>query len=202
MRYPVYNEFCDEIKNKSDDEIITIINTASYYTIFSDYVHMHEHIPATIISTISEHAIKYIVLSRKLVIFSRLIMKKIISSLQTLNDINRFFSWYTHDEIIKILCYNTCGCTYYYRDNLVYYTFIYSCMKGVNELLLNYGLDYLQINDISTIVPAPLFMISMMTKHNIDNMYDNGLLMHHEQLLQLFSESLRATWIKSCIIYS
>ena len=164
-------------------DYVHILNSPEYYNIFSykSYkyprkIYKRRVIYEALIKRCSDIDIilYYVLLTRK-VTWTKIIAHYICRLLTTDDDIKRFFSFYSHTEIMEIIhsliYYNKC---ILYRRKYVCYNFLHNCMATNNDTWVDYILNYMNNHNQK--------IIFIKIKFQDDEYYFNG---RHYELMSI-----------------
>jgi hypothetical protein len=119
------------------------------------------------------------------------------SLMQVFSDLtttHAFFSFYTHEEIVKIINLPMQDEWFMYNDKCFSHTFFYKCVN--NSIIKTYMFDYLSRHNISTFIPYDKILSH--DNNIIINMESLDIIINYEKGVT-FTNSLRYNWIISCI---
>ena len=181
-------------KPNNDIENIALLDSAEYYNIF-----LGKKLNTQLLYYMNSECLKHIVLTRKIQI-GQDIMSYVERLKFTESEIKQFFSFYTHDEIVKINDTRVYGFSFFiYNKSYYYWTFLI-VMLLKNKLAFNYIESYYARHNLS-ILPTNTKKKYPARSYNINSLsycYDK-IINDHEQSILLFQHSLRYCWIESCI---
>ena len=173
----------------SEDEKLALIDSHKYYAIFSTVNTKEQH--KLIYSYLQTLCIKHIITTRKISFFTDIFMGWLNYILKTHADIEAFFSFYTHKEIISIINYTEINhVVINYKK--VQYTFILKTII-TNNILYKYMKYYLEMHNIHMLI----YKQPNNRPHVIHQRVIVDALIKYE-LKYKYHNSLRNTWIMAC----
>ena len=184
------------IKENTDTEYIkTILDSPKYYSVLS--MGIDADLCGIVYNNLTTECFRYLVLSRKIAWQNDVILIKLMQLLRSSVDIERFFSFYDHQEMIEMMQYDMGNFNpYVYRGKSIYFTYIIYCMATLythqfSQYLIKYCADY----NIS------MLRLAKHGKGCLNIMHNKSLLCaidEHETAVK-YRRSLRNAWIIACI---
>ena len=190
----LYREFLKKCKNlfllheqnvtKLKQKVYELLDNEKYYNVFlcpdiSIYEHYIRNSCYFIYNlSVNQEIITYILVSRKIFITIDILIVS-LSVLDTIDKINAFFSWYSHEEITHMI-----------NSNCKKLSFL--LLSRPHEKYFNYMMSYLAVHNIMANNAVPNIK-------NSEIYIKNMLIIDRHNEIIMFNKSMRALWIRSCI---
>ena len=193
-----YRAKCDKLlailSGVTDNEAILILDSIKYYNIFLIYDEKYN-----ICDEINNVVMLHIILTRKINIHNSILINRLAVLLDNNSVIEKFLSFYNHDEILTILYHNNykgfsgwSSLSYKINDASFEFIFVLYCLYNRKIILFNYLVDYLTIHNLSLMVNYQCEFYGDITHAISCNNYI--LIADHEHKI-IYNRSLRNTWI-------
>ena len=194
-------ELCEKLcvisETETKETLINAINSERMRPIFTD-IHVNISYLNKLYNKLSTDIIQHIITTRKIGIFSGILLVKIIQILKTDALIAQFFAFYTHEEIINIIEYDGSGFGQFKLNKKTYiYTTALQCLCGnINIRLFLYMIDYLEKYNLPILIHCNKYNMNIL--FTIDD--EHIIMINRHDKYIIFKRSLRAAWIYNCIM--
>ena len=181
----------------NDTDKIISLDSPKYYSILSHKI-KNTYNCEVLYKGMSANCFKHIILSRKIAWQHSIIIIRIINALDTSAEIEQFFSFYDHNEIIRIMHYNL-SYSYAWKQKYIANTMCMLCLIHEKHCFNKYIINYLSmynVNIITYIEKTPVEWFSTILTYHDEA---SAIINNHENAVE-YARSLRSTWLLSIII--